>query len=169
MGSNVGLGLCPACHGPLAANAVSCPACGYRPAPPNTSVFLPAIAVLLGAALVALGCFLPWASATNGIVVISRTGMDVIDGFFILPLAILTALIGLDWFYRPAADLRAALALFGVLAIVAAVIEIVNLQHLFESLNAPLLITSTDMGLYSIGVGGGIVTLAGLLGGGRKG
>ena len=58
---------CPTCGGMVASNAPSCPHCGYRPplAARTNSLNMPAAVILIGGALVAIGSFLPWATATG--------------------------------------------------------------------------------------------------------
>jgi hypothetical protein len=67
---------CPACGGPVALTAASCPHCGYRP-PSSVKAGLNTSAVVIGLAalLVAVGSFLPWATVSS-IFSISRSGVD---------------------------------------------------------------------------------------------
>lgn len=89
---------CPTCHGLLAANAASCPHCGFRP--PAAAKVLNTSAVIIGLAggLIAVGSFLPWMTATS-IISISRTGMDGGgDGIATLALGVVLILVAVGSF-----------------------------------------------------------------------
>ena len=123
------------------------------------------IAVIVGAALAAIGCLLPWIDAfgqtANGLdfgFVMDSTGGDGKDGMLILPLAIAAAALGVIHFKA-----RNSLASLALIALGAAIVGIAgyNLWKVFDAMDS---MEYVGIGLYMTIAGGLVTALAGLLG-----
>ena len=159
---------CPACGGSVAYTAVACPHCGYRPpgGPAGSTMNTAAIALGLGGLLVAIGSLLPWITVTS-IISASRSGLDNGgDGMFTLGIGVVLALVAF-------VNLRGAgvgsgsrvLALLGGLgAIALAVIDGSDVANRVASFSSTYATGSVGMGLYVVGIGGGLAILVAIFG-----
>ncbi len=162
---------CPACAGLVAYTAAACPHCGWRPAGSlaGNTVNTAAIALGIGGVLVAVGSFLPWIAVTS-IISASRSGIDGGgDGMFTLGIGVVVALVAV-------ANLRVAglgsgsrvLALLGGLGAVAlAIIDGSDIANRVASISSTYVSGSVGMGLYVVGIGGGVAILVAIFGGKR--
>jgi hypothetical protein len=157
MGPSPSLFQCPACKGMVAASAAACPHCGYRPpslTKQSPSLNMAAVVITVGGALVAVGSFLPWATASAGFLSVSRSGIDGGDGIFTLLLGGLIAVIGLAWPRHPFGRARWPMLLLGVLAIGLAVFEEWTIQGSMSQNTSAFVVGNIGVGIYAIAVGG---------------
>lgn len=163
-----GLFPCPACGGIVATTAASCPHCGHRPttATATGSLNVAAAIILLGGVLVAIGAFLPWATASTAFGSLSRSGLEGGDGIFVLPLGAVIGLLGLTRLQRPGLPgNRLTMVLLGVISLGAAWFEGSRIQGNIDSITTSYVTATLGAGIYVIGVGGALVLLASLFGG----
>ena len=123
------------------------------------------VAVIVGAALAAIGCLLPWIDAfgqtANGFdfgFVLDSNGGDGKDGLLIIPIAVVAAVLGGLHFKA-----RNSLASLAVIALGAAIVGIAgyNLWKVFDAADS---MKYVGVGLYMTIAGGLVTALAGLLG-----
>jgi membrane-associated protease RseP (regulator of RpoE activity) len=123
------------------------------------------IAVIAGAALAAIGCFVAWydyhgytATGFDFGFVTNSNGGDGKDGMLILPIAVVAAVLGALHFKA-----RNSLASLAVIALGAAIVGIAgyNLWKVFDAADS---LKYVGIGLYIIIAGGLVTALAGLLG-----
>ncbi len=123
------------------------------------------IAVIVGAALAAIGCLVAWvdvlgytANGFDGGYVTSLGDGDGKDGLLILPIAAAAALLGALHFKG-----RNSLASMGLIALGAAIVGIAvyNLWEIYDFTDS---LEYVGIGLYMIIVGGLVTALAGLFG-----
>jgi hypothetical protein len=162
---------CPACGGSVAYTAVACPHCGYRPPGARTgnTINTPAIALGLGGLLVAIGSFLPWITLSS-IISVSRSGLDGGgDGMVTLGIGVVLALVA-------AVNLGGAgvgsgsrlLALLGgFAAVVVAIIDGSDVANRVAGLSSAYAVGSIGMGIYVVGIGGGVAILVAIFSSGR--
>ena len=162
MGQGTTLFECPACHGPVAYSAASCPHCGYRPPSASRGFNTSAIALGVGGVLIAVGSFLPWATVTT-FISLSFSGMDG-DGKFTLGIGIILGLVALA--SLNAERIRGVAGLLGFLGGLAAVaVAIVDGSSVAQYSGASeYALVSVGAGIYAVGVGGAVAMLAALLG-----
>ena len=148
---------CPACNGQVASTATSCPHCGYRPpgSQERTAIDASAVALAIGAGLIVVGSFMPWASVGP----FSMNGTDG-DGIFTLGIGLILAVLAvLNLGGRGMGMTVRVLAVLGG----AAAVGIVLLDG-SDLMDAPLSLieVSVGAGMYVVGIGGAVVALAGL-------
>jgi len=123
------------------------------------------IAVIVGAALAAIGCLLPWVDALGTTInsfdfgyVTNSNGGDGMDGLLILPIAVVAAVLGGLHFKG-----RNSLASLAVIALGAAIVGIAgyNLWKVFDAMDS---MKYVGIGLYMTIAGGVVTALAGLFG-----
>jgi hypothetical protein len=123
------------------------------------------IAVIVGAALAAIGCLLPWvdflgitANAFDGGYVTSLGDGDGKDGLLILPIAVVAAVLGGLHFKG-----RNSLASMGLIPLGVAIVGIAgyNLWKMYDAMDS---MEYVGIGLYMTIVGGLVTALAGLFG-----
>ena len=123
------------------------------------------IAVIVGAALAAIGCLLPWIDAfgqtANGFdfgYITNSNGADGKDGLLILAIAATAAVLGGLHFKA-----RNSLAGLAIIALGAAIVGIAgyNLWKVFDAMDS---MKYVGIGLYMTIAGGLVTALAGLLG-----
>jgi hypothetical protein len=159
----------PAAPAPQAAAPAPAPQAA-RPAPRTVgAATLPqpyvGIAVIVGAALAAIGCFVAWvdvlgytANGFDGGYVTSLGDGDGKDGLLILPIALVAAVLGGLHFKE-----RNSLASVGLIALGAAIVGIAgyNLWKIYDFTDS---LEYIGIGLYMTIVGGLVAALAGLFG-----
>lgn len=154
--------LCPSCG--AASLEAFCGRCGAamtsEPPAPVGSVY--ALAALLAAGAVAIGSFLPWASAGAGILKASRSGIEGGDGWLTLGIAAAAALVAIRGLMQsrlphPGLVVTAGIALVALAAW--ELVDIVNRQG--TSVFGIEIKASPDLGLLAVAAGGiGLVVVA---------
>ena len=122
---------------------------------------------IAGAAVVALGAFLPWAKLTAPFVgTVSKSGMEGGDGVFFLVMAVGVGLIGASA-YRSAPDrpvrYRIGMAALVVGLLLLTVVEVLDLRSRFSEASeqgAGLIDTSYGAGIWLVAIGSGVTALA---------
>jgi len=168
MSQSPGLFQCPACGGPVAYSAASCPQCGYRPPTAAKGVNLAVPGLGVGGLLVAAGSFLPWVTV-SGLLSISRSGIDGGgDGLFTLTLGIVLALVAAGAFSSGELGRfsRVIGVLCGLAALGIAVYDGTNLARIGASISG-LASVSIGAGIYMVVVGAGLAVIASVLAPGR--
>lgn len=172
VGSNKGLAMaqtpglfrCPACGGPVAATAASCPHCGYSPAATTRGTNTAAVGLGLGGLLVAGGSFLPWITV-SGLLSVSRNGLDGGgDGLITLGLGIALALVAVASFSGTGLPLwsRALGFLGGLGALAVAIYDGVDVARAAAGISTGLASGSVGAGIFVVGAGGGLAILVAL-------
>ncbi len=162
---------CSRCGASVTPGSTFCSRCGVAIAPsaPSLTVSqgglnMTAAVILVGGALVAIGSFLPWATAT-GLVSASKSGLDGGDGIFTLPLGVVIALLGLSRIQRSGLPgNRLVMVILGIIAVGLAWFEGNNIQSKLDAAASGYVVYSLGMGIYVMGVGGVLVVLASIFG-----
>ena len=168
---------CSRCGASVTPGSTFCPRCGAAiapSAPPVTvsqgGLNMTAAVILVGGALVAIGSFLPWATAT-GLVSVSKSGLDGGDGILTLPVGVVIALLGLSRLQRsglpgnrPVDGGWLVIVILGIIAVGLAWFEGATIQGRLDAAASAYAVYSLGMGIYVIGVGGVLVVLASIFG-----
>jgi hypothetical protein len=162
---------CSRCGASVTPGSTFCSTCGAAIAPsaPPVTVSkggfnMTAAVILVGGALVAIGSFLPWATAT-GLVSVSKSGLDGGDGIFTLPFGVVIALLGLSRLQRSGLPgNRLVMVILGVIAVGLAWFEGNHIQSQLDAAASVYVVYSLGMGIYVMGVGGVLVVLASIFG-----
>ncbi len=166
--------MCTACREPIMDSTLMvCPNCGvdfrkvgptpvgpgaYAPPPAVPAAASPAmtagfIGTLLGIGMLAIGCFLPWASASAGIFTVEKSGLQG-DGLIVLVLAALALTIALVRLRTaPETSVKVVVALLSLAGAGLAGYDLVNLK-------SPDVILTPGAGIYLCVVGGVLAAFA---------
>jgi hypothetical protein len=164
--------MCPACGGPVVATAVSCPHCGYRPAPAAASARSSAgsTGLAVGAFLIVVGSFLPWATF-SGFISMSVNGVDGgRDGVLTLAIGVLLGGLAIASVQGPGFEtwLRVLATLGGLAAAAVAIYDGSDIANLGGDFGDYFSISvDIGIGIYAI-VLGGVVSIAAALFAGRR-
>ena len=157
---------CPACGGPVAYTAAACPHCGWRSAgaQAGNTVNTAAIALGIGGVLVAVGSFLPWITLSS-IISASRSGLDGGgDGMFTLGIGVVLALVAVvNLGSAGVGSGSRVLAFLGGVGAVA-LIDGSDVASRVASFSSTYATGSVGMGIYVVGIGGGVAILVALFG-----
>jgi len=170
-GSDMEAIYCSRCGASVTPGSTFCSRCGAAiaaSAPPVTvsqgGLNMTAAVILVGGALVAIGSFLPWATAT-GLVSVSKSGLDGGDGIFTLPLGVVIALLGLSRLQRSGLPgNRLVMVILGIIAVGLAWFEGATIQGRLDAAASAYAVYSLGMGIYVMGVGGVLVVLVSIFG-----
>jgi hypothetical protein len=124
-----------------------------------------AVALGLGALLIGVGSFLPWITVSS-IVSSSRSGLDGGDGVLTLAIGIVLVLVAFANFsgggLGPAS--RALSLLGGLGAIGIAIYDGIDVSSQIAGISSVDVSGSVGMGLFVVGIGGGVAVLVALFG-----
>lgn len=121
-----------------------------------------AIAALLAAGAIAIGSFLPWASAGAGLFKASGSGIEGGDGWITLAIGAAAAVVAIQALLRSQRPHPVLMISAGTAALAMAILEVVNiLNRPGTSLYGVQIKASPDLGLLAIASGGiGLVVVA---------
>lgn len=135
----------------------------------QAGINVPALVVLVGGALYAIGSALPWITATAAFVgTITRSGLEGGDGIITIVIGLLIALVGLlSLNGSRSAGSKVAQVLLCAVALGLAVWEVSNVNAKIDDLEAGELaaIASVGIGLWMMVIGGALALLGALASG----
>lgn len=162
---------CPTCDHEVSSQAPSCPSCGHpfaAPAEPERRVAGSGWVILAGGLLLAIGSFLPWATATLLTGTLNRNGMQLgqnlsfsAGGLVVLLLGIVTCVIGLSVvlrFQMPSWLQRSSIAT-GLVAAFVVILTIPGIKDVVDNVNE----NAGSYGSASLGFGLWVAILGGML------
>ena len=114
-----------------------------------------AIFTTIGAALIVIGCFMPWVSATSGFGTVSRSGLDGGDGLLLLPVGILIGVIGVSRLgaFEISVRLEAAEKVLLIVAAALVVFNFVTTSSRVSDASNEFVDARVGAGLYVAGIG----------------
>lgn len=135
---------------------------GARTGQGSAELYLPAIAVLLGGAIVAVGSVLPWVTAIGGFgVTVSRSGVEGGDGLITIGLGILIALLALTMIRgENLARWRGALILSAAAAALMVVDYFIIEGRIRDINRGQTVFASIGLGVWVTGIGAAIALIA---------
>jgi hypothetical protein len=155
---------CPVCRGIVATTARACPHCGYIPPwiAQAQQAFSFASGVLVAAGvLIGVGAFMPWVTVSTGFGTVSAAGTQGVDGYIALALGIVVALLGLAGISRRGLPAnRLTIWLLGAVVFGLAFVEGMDLERRLQSLGLLGDLATVGVGIYAIGLGGGLTMAA---------
>lgn len=133
-----------------------------RAARESGDLYVPAVAVVIGGAIAAIGSVLPWVSAVGGFgITVARSGIETGDGLITIVLGIIIVLLGLTMIRGVSLDRwRAALAASIILVGLVAVDYFLFDGRVRDLNRDQAVFASIGVGLYVTGIGGLVAAAA---------
>jgi hypothetical protein len=141
-----------------------------RSKPSSSQPNYPGIAAIVGGAMIVVGTFLPWLTASavtlGGLGSVSRNGIETPDGVVVAVLGTITALCAVGMVAAPRTVAWLATTVFAVLAGLLGVVDFVDIQERVASMTdiSSGVLANVGPGLYLSLLGAGVATVSALAG-----